>query len=115
MRLFGELEAVLMDHLWSADKALTVREVRERLDRQPPLAYTTVMTVMDNLHRKGFLSRERAGRAFRYWPSQGRAEYTAELMHELLNGSGDSNATLLKFLDQMSATEVSRLKQVLRD
>lgn len=115
VRLFGELEAVLMDHLWSAEEALTVREVRERLDRQPPLAYTTVMTVLDNLHRKGFLSRERAGRAFRYWPSQGRAEYTAELMHELLTGSGDSNATLLKFLDQMSATEVNSLRQVLRD
>ena len=115
MRLFGDLEAVVMDHVWSADQPLTVRDVLERLDRQPPLAYTTVMTVMDNLHRKDFLRRERAGRAFRYWPTQARAEYTAELMHELLSGSGDSSTTLLRFLDQMSSAEVSRLKQALGD
>lgn len=102
-----------MDHLWSTDDSQTVREVLEQIDREPPLAYTTVLTVMDNLHRKGFLAREREGRAFRYQPTKGRAEYTAELMHELLSSSGDSAVTLLRFLDQMSWSEVKRLKRAL--
>lgn len=115
MRPFGDLEAVVMDHLWSADGPLTVRDVLERIDRDPPLAYTTVMTVMDNLHRKGVVSREREGRAFRYWPTKDRAEYTAELMHELLSGSGDTSVTLLRFLDTMSAAEVKKLRRALGD
>ena len=115
MRPFGDLEAVIMDHMWAADEPLTVRDVLERIDRDPPLAYTTVMTVMDNLHRKEVLRREREGRAFRYWPAKDRAAHTADLMHELLNGSGDMSVTLLRFLDTMSPTEVTRLKRALGD
>lgn len=115
MRSLGDLEAVVMDHVWSADDGLTVRDVLENLDREPPLAYTTVLTVMDNLHRKGFLTREKEGRAFRYLPTKGRAEHTADLMHELLSDSGDRSVTLLKFLDTMSPKEVERLKRALRD
>lgn len=115
MRSLGDLEAVVMDHLWSAEEGMTVRDVLERLDREPPHAYTTVLTVMDNLHRKGFLSREKEGRAYRYLPTKGRAEHTADLMHELLSGSGDRSVTLLQFLDRMPAKEVERLKRVLDD
>ena len=115
MRPFGDLEAVVMEHLWTADHPLTVRDVLERIDRDPPLAYTTIMTVMDNLHRKGFLSREREGRAFRYRPTKERAEHTADLMHELLSDSGDASGTLLRFLDHMSASDVEQLKRALGD
>ena len=115
MRPFGDLESVVMEHLWSADRHLTVREVLSLIDRSPPLAYTTVLTVMDNLHRKGFLQRERDGRAFRYRPAKDRAEHTADLMHELLGDSGDASVTLLRFFDQMSPAEIKRLKRVLGD
>ncbi len=115
MRSLGDLEAVVMSHLWSTVDGMTVRDVLESLDREPPLAYTTVLTVMDNLHRKGFLTREKEGRAYRYLPTKGRAEYTAELMHELLSGSGDRSVTLLRFLDTMSPKEVERLKRALGD
>lgn len=115
MRSLGYLEAVVMDLLWSAEESLTVRDVLLRLDREPPLAYTTVLTVLDNLHRKGFLNRQKEGRAYRYEPTQGRADHVAELMHELLSGSGDRSVTLLKFLDAMSPKEVARLKRALGD
>lgn len=115
MRPLGELEAVVMDHMWAVDDALAVREVLERMDRQPPLAYTTVLTVMDNLYRKGFLDRDKDGRAWRYRPTKGRAEHTADLMHELLSDSGDSSSTLLRFLDRMSPTEVERLRRAIGD
>ena len=113
MRNMGELEAVVMDHLWSIDSSATVREVLEAMDRQPPLAYTTVMTVMDNLHRKGFLTRSMEGRAYRYEPRKPRADYTAEVMNELLTGSGDRSATLLRFVDHMTARERADLERAL--
>lgn len=113
VRQLGDLEAAVMEHLWSAGSPLTVRDdVLTRLDRQPPLAYT-VLTVINNLHRKGFLEREREGRAFRYHPTKDRAQHTADVMHELLSDSGDSAVTLLRFVDRMSPDEVARLKQVL--
>jgi Penicillinase repressor len=51
MRQFGELEAVIMDRLWDRGKPALVREVLDDLRKDRPLAYTTVMTVMENLHR----------------------------------------------------------------
>ncbi|WP_165702559.1 BlaI/MecI/CopY family transcriptional regulator, partial [Mycobacteroides abscessus] len=60
----GEREATIMELLWSAAEPVTVRDVLDRLER--PLAYTTVMTVLDNLHNKGHVTREKVGRAFQY-------------------------------------------------
>ena len=113
MRGLGDLEAVVMALLWSADAPLTVREVLGQMDRRPPLAYTTVLTVVDNLHRKGFLTREKDGRAFRYQPVKARAEYAADLMADVLNSSGDRSATLLTFVERMSDDELSRLREAL--
>lgn len=115
MRRLGELEAAVMDLMWSSTEPSTVRDVLQRLERRPPLAYTTVLTVMDNLFKKGFLTREREGRAFRYLPVKPREEHTADLMEELLADSGDRSTTLLRFLDRMSPADVSSLKRALGD
>ncbi|GAA1604823.1 MULTISPECIES: BlaI/MecI/CopY family transcriptional regulator [Kribbella] len=115
MRGFGDLEAVVMNHLWALDTPATVRTVLDHLQATRPLAYTTVLTVMDNLHSKGFLAREREGRAHRYWPTRSRAEYAAELMGEALADSGDPVAAMLQFVEQMPANEASRLRTLLGD
>ncbi len=57
-----------MDRLWAWARPSTVREVLADLQRERSVAYTTVMTVMDNLHRKGILDRRADGRAYRYMP-----------------------------------------------
>ena len=62
MRQLGELEAVIMDRLWQRGTPALVREVLDDLRHDRPLAYTTVMTVMETLHRKGWLRRHRDGR-----------------------------------------------------
>src|ERR1700733_12004293 len=76
MRRFGELEAVIMDRLWDWGRPALVREVVDALHDERGPAYTTVMTVMENLYRKGWLRRERDGRAWRYAPAGARASYT---------------------------------------
>lgn len=114
MRGFGDLEAVVMDYLWQLDGPAPVRTVLDGIQTPRPLAYTTVLTVMDNLHSKGFLAREREGRAHVYWPTRSRADYAAELMGEALADSGDPTAALLRFVEQMPADEVGRLRSMLR-
>jgi predicted transcriptional regulator len=73
-----------------------------------------VMTVMDNLYRKGWLTRELDGRAYRYSPVSSRQEYSAELMRQALDGSGDNTATLLRFVDEMTAAEADAVRKALR-
>src|SRR5260370_6866644 len=68
MRRFGELEAVIMDRLWEWGRPVLVREVVDALRDDRALAYTTVMTVMENLYRKGWLRRGRGGPAWRFAP-----------------------------------------------
>ena len=113
MRQFGELEAVIMDRLWEWGRPALVREMVEDLRRDRPLAYTTVMTVMENLHRKGWLRRERDGRAWRYEPTSSRSAYTAALMNDALGTSTDRRTALAHFVLQMSPHDVKLLRQAL--
>ena len=114
MRGFGELEAVVMDRLWNAQGSSTVREVFELLRLTREIAYTTVMSTMDNLHRKGWLSRKRQGKAFLYWPTLTREQYSARLMRHALDGGGNPDLVLSHFVEQMTAEESSRLNSVLK-
>jgi predicted transcriptional regulator len=113
MRGLGELESTIMDVLWSAHEPLRVRQVLEQLSPSRQLAYTTVMTVMDNLHRKHFLMRQRDGRAYIYRPTLSREEAAARTLRELLNSSGDPDATLLRFVRSASAREAALIRKAL--
>jgi BlaI family transcriptional regulator, penicillinase repressor len=63
----GDLEARVLETLWELDKA-TAREVHGRIGLPANLAYTTIATVLDRLHAKGLVRREREGKAFVYFP-----------------------------------------------
>ena len=105
-----------MDRLWRWARAATVRDVHADLRRGRELAYTTVMTVMDNLHRKGALTRERCGRAYVYTAALSRAEHHARLMAAVLDGSSDRAdraATLLRFVEKIPADEAAELRALL--
>lgn len=102
-----------MDRLWEWDRPATVREVLHDLNQDRDLAYTTVMTVMDNLHRKGVLERESAGRAYLYRPALSRDEHNAELIASVLVDSSDRTAPLLRFVEQLTPAELRRLRAAL--
>jgi len=111
LRWFGELEAVVMERLWTAGRPMLVREVVDGLQR--PLAYTTVMTVMDNLHRKGWLTRRREGRAWRYEPALSRESYTAQLMNDVLATSTDRAGALTRFVEEIEPDDAAALADAL--
>ncbi|ANH40443.1 Transcriptional regulator BlaI [Nocardioides dokdonensis FR1436] len=113
--VLGQLEAAVMDRLWSWDRSASVRDVLEDLTKERPLAYTTVMTVMDNLHRKGLLLREKRGRAFVYRAASSRERHTAELMERAMEGIGDRGGVLLRFVEQLSEADLASLRAVVAD
>lgn len=113
MHQFGELEAAIMDRLWERGSPALVRDVVDGLRPDRPPAYTTVMTVMENLYRKGWLRRERDGRAWRYTPTRSRSGYTAELMQEALETSPDRRTAFAHFVLQLSPVDAALLQQAL--
>src|SRR5258706_10437436 len=98
MRRFGDLEAVIMDRLWEQGRPMLVREMVEELRRDRPLAYTTVMTVMENLHRKGWLRRERGGRAGRDEPARAPSGDTPALVTDAPAPRSDRRPALAHFV-----------------
>ncbi|WP_454231400.1 BlaI/MecI/CopY family transcriptional regulator [Mycolicibacterium fortuitum] len=114
-RGFGELEAVVMDRVWNHDpETVTVRDILDELITERSIAYTTVMSTMDNLHNKGWLERERDGRAYRYWAVMTREEHSAQLMRNALDGGGEPELVLNHFIEQIDAAETERLREALR-
>ena len=97
----GDLERDVMTQLWNAGEPLTVRQVHESLSRDRELAYTTVMTVLDRLAKKGVVTQQKADRAYRYAPAQTREEMTAAVMLDALSASADRDAALAHFVGQL--------------
>ena len=116
VRGFGELEAVVMDRIWDRDPTTptTVRDVFDQLVTERNIAYTTVMSTMDNLHTKGWLTRERDGKAYQYWATLSREEHSAQLMREALEGGGQPDLVLNHFVEQISPEKSARLRAALR-
>jgi predicted transcriptional regulator len=114
MHGFGDLEAVIMHRVWDHGGPVTVRELFDELQQERVIAYTTVMTTMDNLHRKGWLARVKEGKAYRYTPTASREEYSARLMREALDDGGDTQAVLSHFVAQMDGEESEVLRAVVR-
>ncbi len=103
-RVFGELEAAVMEAVWQLEEA-TVAEVCQRLDGD--VHYKTVMTVMNRLVVKGALKRSRRSRAYVYRASEGRHAFEARLSRRvaesLLRDYGD--LAVAQFVDAMDEVD----------
>lgn len=102
-----------MEVLWARDSPAPVRDVVEALRPTRSSAYTTVQTVMEILHRKGWLAREKNGRAYEYWPLASREEYAARLIDDILSETPDRTAVLARFFSEMDPAEAAKLRQAL--
>lgn len=81
--VLGVLESAVMEALW-AESGLTVNEVEERLREKREIAHTTVLTTLDRLYRKGYLTREKQAKAFVYAPRYTLEEFERGLTQEVL-------------------------------
>jgi len=92
------LELLCLRALWRLEEA-NVKEVRRVVAETRPLAYTTIMTVLERLVRKGKLRRRKVGRAYAYSPTEPRDAVRRAAIRELLDGFFDgSEEELIAFL-----------------
>jgi predicted transcriptional regulator len=112
-----ELEAEVMEELWSSGEA-PVRAIMDVLNKRTKQkrAYTTYMTIMARLHKKGLLVRRREGKTDFYSPSQRREEYMAVRaraeVEELVAQYGD--VALSNFAQQMADLDPARRRALQR-
>ena len=118
-RLLGPLEGNVMLVLWGHQGELTVHEVLEGLneDRIEPYAYSTVVTVMTRLARKGLLQRRRVGKAHAYWPTMDPEEFVrsraGRAARSMMAEFGD--LALAGFVDEVRSDpeQLRKLKELL--
>ena len=85
-KFLGDLELFLMTIIWSWPKPypLTVKVVCEAASEQRSIAYTSVLSTMTNLVKKGLLRVEKNQFAHRYWPTSNRAEFEQRMYGRLM-------------------------------
>jgi len=112
--IFGTLELRVLEALWRREGDASVRDI---LPEFPNAAYTTLMTTLDRLHRKGFLERRKDGRAFVYRPVNSREQMESGLitraLQPLLQGS-DPRPILSCFVEEVSRQDERLLDELER-
>lgn len=106
--IFGTLELRVMETLWRRADGVTVRDLQPDF---PGSAYTTLMTTLDRLHRKGVLERRKDGRAFVYTPVSSREAFESQLVTRALTPllQGSAAQPILSFFVEEVSRQDDRL------
>ena len=116
--VLGELESAVMELLWRKP-GQTVNEVEERLRVKREIAHTTVLTTLDRMHRKNYLTREKQGKAFVYSPRYTREEFERGMAQEVLGAllGQSTESALSAFVDLLSEDEgaLNQLEAMIRE
>src|SRR5262249_44409284 len=109
----GPLEQRVLEALWAKKEAVCVRELQPDF---AGIAYTTLMTTLDRLHRKGLLEREKRGRAFFYRPIVERSGVESALVRDALRDALRDTSKLQPllsfFVDAVSARDKALLDEL---
>src|SRR5262245_31005986 len=111
---FGPLEIKVLEALWQRSTAACVRDIQPAF---PGVAYTTLMTTLDRLHRKGTLVRHKSGRAFFYKPKVSQQQLISELAGStfatlLPGGPADLRPILSMFVDTIGERDQALLDEL---
>ncbi len=112
-KVLGDLEAQVMEELWEKKNA-SVREVHQSLCQKKGLAYTTVMTVMDRLAKKGYLERKKVGRSYLYQPALSREKLSSLLAESVMSSffKEFGRSAWVGFLEKAAPEDEELLKEL---
>jgi predicted transcriptional regulator len=118
-RFFGPLEAKIMDVLWNGAE-MSIKDVQRVLEREKPVNFNTVMTVMNRLVEKGVLKKRVEGRTSLYQPVLSKEEFfdkqSKELTHELIDEFGSLVVNhMLDALEEVDQELIEKLEQKIKE
>lgn len=103
-RFFGSLEAKVMDFIWEAEE-LSIKEVQQRLEKDKPINFNTVMTVMNRLIEKGILEKRLDGRLSLFRATQSKQDFIEQQSRKLTEN----------LLDEFGGVVITHLIDALKD
>jgi predicted transcriptional regulator len=106
------LEDEVLAVLWTSGRPMTPAEVQLEFDDR--LAYTTVMSTLTRMYRKGLVSRETLGKGYVYTPTVDEASHTAQAMTDLLSRRRDRAGVLARFVSSLKPEDEELLQRLLR-
>ncbi len=113
-----ELELEILKVLWN-ESPLLVRDVRARLETEAGrvLAHSTVITMLNIMHRKGYLKRRKDGKSFWFSPKVGRDGVSGQMMSDILSRlfDGSPSAMVLNLLEtaDVDADELKEIRKLI--
>ena len=116
-QVLGDLESTVIRAVWDSPDS-SARQVLESFSGRRNLAYTTIVTVLDRLYKKGLLKRRKEGKAFLYSPRLTREEFNQAVTRDVLAGllKERSRPTLATFVELVATDEslLERLEELVR-
>lgn len=114
----GELELAVLNAVWERP-GCTVRDIALIMSEQRGLARTTILTVMQRLHAKGFLRRRKVGGLFRYTATGEQGQVVSDLIgqfvHKVLGGSPAPFLAYLAETKELSEVQIAQLREIVDD
>lgn len=119
-QVLGDLEKEIMEVMWANNQPLTVRIVYESISRKRKIAYTTVMTIMGRLTKKGFLKTKASGKAYIYQTALSKDKFltkvSRQIIQNLISSFGDTAiAHFTKELEKIPADKKQKLARILKN
>lgn len=118
METLGQLQQSVMDEVWRMGRA-TVADVHASLSLRRKIAYTTVLTTMRNLERRGMLTHQAVGKAFLYQPVMARDQYTGGALQgfveRVFGGQPEQLLCHLLGTERLTSADLERLKKMVQD
>lgn len=115
-RVLGELESKIMEIIWRQKGVMSVKEVAKILSKKRQIAYTTVMTIMSRLVKKGVLVRHLSGLSYLYKPKVGKEQFIAKAVHGLFSSAVSilGEEALTHFVKEIQKINPKRRQQLLK-
>ena len=116
LETLGELQRTVLEIIWNLGQA-SVHQVREHMNHQKKLAYTTVLTALQKLEKAGWLKHRAEGKSYVYYPTRSRAEAGARSMRRVIKQVFDGDAVslfqhLIRETD-LSDEELNQLREMI--
>lgn len=107
-QVLGSLECEIMEVVWQKHNT-SVRDVLVEVQKDREIAYTTIMTVMNRLHKKGYIKYVKEGNAFIYYPVISKAELQGSAVKDIVKGilSNSSDLAMVHFVDEVAKDKKS--------
>ncbi|MBA3496434.1 MAG: BlaI/MecI/CopY family transcriptional regulator [Gemmatimonadales bacterium] len=115
-KVLGDLEARVLRSVWQLGRPVPARAVHDLVAEEHPVAFLTVVTVLNKLVVKGILARQKRADLLHYEARQSEAEFTALASRRLVEGilSLSSEAVTASFVDVLAKQDPEQFERLAR-